>query len=272
MFNKFIQTSAIAAALALGGAVAFAQTGSGSMQDQQQQVPQQQGQTGQSLQGQGQGQTGMQGQQQGALKQQEPVAQQSANPSQNLRSVKLSALDSSQIKEVQTQLKDLGFYKGAVDGVLGNVTRTALIAYFNTEASLARQGKIADQSLTAFGFNQQLQDARLSTQRDIASGRNATSEANNRYRVDHQPHPTPHAAATRPPQPSNVVATIMQKKASGQPLTAAESATMNDYVSAQHPSRHGSSQLARPNSRAEFNALPSGTSFIDPDGNVRVKP
>ncbi len=38
--------------------------------------------------------------------------------------------------------------------MLGNVTRTALISYFNAEASLARQGKIADQSLTAFGFNQ----------------------------------------------------------------------------------------------------------------------
>ena len=126
MIGKFIQASVLATALALGGTAA-AQSGSGSSNVDNSQ--------GQSMQ---QGSQNVQGQQ---------------GMNANLKSVHLTALDKNQLKDVQTQLKDLGFYKGNVDGVLGGQTRTALVAYFRDQLSLANQGRISDNALGGFGFN-----------------------------------------------------------------------------------------------------------------------
>lgn len=70
----------------------------------------------------------------------------------NVKSVRLTSLDKNQIKDVQKQLKDVGFYKGDVDGVLGAGTKSALLAYFQHQIMLAQQGRISDDSLLAFGF------------------------------------------------------------------------------------------------------------------------
>jgi len=69
-------------------------------------------------------------------------------------SVRLSSLDRQQVRDVQAKLKDLGFYHGNVDGVLGMETRTALSHYYLDQLKLVQNGRIGDSSLTAFGFNQ----------------------------------------------------------------------------------------------------------------------
>ena len=69
-----------------------------------------------------------------------------------LKSVRLSALDKKQVKDVQQQLKNLGFYKGEPNGVLGAQTNAALLAYFQSQISLTQQGRISDDALTVFGF------------------------------------------------------------------------------------------------------------------------
>lgn len=142
MFSNFIKTSVLAAALALGGTAVAGDTGNdtngtnGNMQNRSQQQQQQ----GVNDQTQGQGSQAMQGQ------------QGVTNQSQSLKSVRLSSLDQQQLKDVQTQLKDLGLYKGAVDGVMGNKTRGALQAFFQQQVSLLGQGRITDQALSGFGF------------------------------------------------------------------------------------------------------------------------
>src|SRR5512143_644648 len=55
----------------------------------------------------------------------QPSQAQQEQATPMLKSVRLSALDQNQIKEVQKQLKNLGFYKAGVDGVLGAQTRAA---------------------------------------------------------------------------------------------------------------------------------------------------
>ena len=136
MISKFIQVSAVSCALALAGiAGANNNNGTQGQSTQQQQQP-------------------MQGQQmQGQTQQQQQQGQQGQMPQQNVKSVRLSALDQNQIKEVQTKLKDCGFYQGAVDGVIGNGTRGALSSFFQNQVTLAQQGRISDEALGGFGFS-----------------------------------------------------------------------------------------------------------------------
>ncbi len=124
---KLMNATMLAAALALGG-TAIAQTTGGMNQ------PKSQSSQSQSAQ-------------------QAPAATQSQAMNPNVKSVRLTALDDSQIKDVQKQLKDVGFYKGDVDGKLGNETKSALLAYFQHQVTLAQQGRISDDALLSFGFN-----------------------------------------------------------------------------------------------------------------------
>jgi hypothetical protein len=80
----------------------------------------------------------------------------------------------------------------------------------------------------------------------------------------------PKPAATRPATPSTVIGGIMAKQAAGQQLTPQEQQLYNDYRSTKK--RGGGGAPARPQNRAEYNALPSGTLYIDPAGTVRKKP
>ena len=68
------------------------------------------------------------------------------------QSVKLSSLDTSQIKDIQTQLKDLGLYGGNIDGKMGAQTKAALVQYMRTQLAFVNQGRIGDVSLTGLGF------------------------------------------------------------------------------------------------------------------------
>lgn len=55
-------------------------------------------------------------------------------------------------RAVQTQLRQAGFYRGAIDGVWGRNTRTAL-AEFQRRRSLPATGEPTRQSLVALGLN-----------------------------------------------------------------------------------------------------------------------
>jgi hypothetical protein len=126
MYRKIINAFAVAAAVALGG-TALAQQGSSDPQPQQQSQQMQQGQSGQV-----QGQQGMMGQ---------------------LKSVKLSSLNNAEVRQIQTHLKDIGLFKGNVDGNLGADTRSALLAYFQNQVTLSQQGRISEGALSGFGFD-----------------------------------------------------------------------------------------------------------------------
>ena len=83
--------------------------------------------------------------------QSEPTAP--ATTQSQFKSVKLSSLDTSQIKDIQTQMKDLGLYTGTVDGKLGAQTKAALVQYMRTQLAFVNQGRISDYSLMGLGFN-----------------------------------------------------------------------------------------------------------------------
>lgn len=132
MISKFIQVSAVACALALAGTAVANNNGGSQQQSTQQQSQTQQPQTQQPQMQQGQ--------------------QQQATQQSGVKSVRLAALNQDQIKEVQTRLKDCGFYRGSVDGVLGNATKSALTAFFQNQVTLAQQGRLSDEAMTGFGF------------------------------------------------------------------------------------------------------------------------
>ncbi|MDP3791448.1 MAG: peptidoglycan-binding domain-containing protein [Candidatus Omnitrophota bacterium] len=61
---------------------------------------------------------------------------------------KRSAQDKERVKEIQTCLKNAGFYKGEVDGVKGRKTRSA-IRKFQTENGLAADGVVGNRTWEA---------------------------------------------------------------------------------------------------------------------------
>jgi hypothetical protein len=119
-----------------------------------------QGAADQERRQQGQQQPSQNGQQESRVG--KPPGQQSSQaaqpPSQQggaakLESIKLSSLDENQAKQLQQKLHDLGYYQGAVDGVIGPGTNAALSRYFTEQAQLVRQGRISEQGMTVFGFD-----------------------------------------------------------------------------------------------------------------------
>ncbi len=70
-----------------------------------------------------------------------------------LKSVKLASLNNAQVRQIQTHLKDIGLFKGNVDGNLGPDTRSALLAYFQNQVTLSQQGRISEGALSGFGFD-----------------------------------------------------------------------------------------------------------------------
>jgi hypothetical protein len=69
--------------------------------------------------------------------------------------IQLDRLNQDQLRTLQTRLSELGFYRGPVDGVLGEGTRSALHQFFQTQADLASRGIITDASVSVFGFSPQ---------------------------------------------------------------------------------------------------------------------
>jgi hypothetical protein len=68
--------------------------------------------------------------------------------------VRLSALDKSQVKQLQQALQDQGYYTAAVDGVAGPRTRLALRQYYLDQAELALQDLILPQGASSLGLDE----------------------------------------------------------------------------------------------------------------------
>lgn len=65
--------------------------------------------------------------------------------------VQLQSLSQEQAREMQQRLQLLGFYRGEVDGKVGEGTRAALQRYFQRQAELAQQGVISPSAISQFG-------------------------------------------------------------------------------------------------------------------------
>jgi peptidoglycan hydrolase-like protein with peptidoglycan-binding domain len=74
--------------------------------------------------------------------------------------VRLNQLNKDQAKTLQTRLRELGYYRGEVDGVVGENTRAALEQYFRTQADLAAQGIISDATIGLFANSPSAQQPR----------------------------------------------------------------------------------------------------------------
>jgi peptidoglycan hydrolase-like protein with peptidoglycan-binding domain len=66
-------------------------------------------------------------------------------------SVQLTALSTDQAKEMQQRLQLLGYYKGPIDGAVGEGTRSALRKFFEHQASLASRGHVSNAAISLFG-------------------------------------------------------------------------------------------------------------------------
>ncbi len=67
-------------------------------------------------------------------------------------SVSVYALTTTQNKQVQQKLKTLGYYKGAIDGIIGNQSKTA-IRNFQRDYGLVVDGIVGPKTLKALGLS-----------------------------------------------------------------------------------------------------------------------
>jgi peptidoglycan hydrolase-like protein with peptidoglycan-binding domain len=65
--------------------------------------------------------------------------------------VQLSSLSQEQARGMQQRLQLLGYYRGDVDGHVGEGTRAALQRYFQQQADLAQKGVISNSAISLFG-------------------------------------------------------------------------------------------------------------------------
>jgi peptidoglycan hydrolase-like protein with peptidoglycan-binding domain len=80
-----------------------------------------------------------------AVKQTQPQIEDSST------NVQLNTLSQEQGKEMQQRLQLLGYYRGEVDGVVGEGTRAALQRFFQRQADLASRGVISNAAIGLFG-------------------------------------------------------------------------------------------------------------------------
>lgn len=67
--------------------------------------------------------------------------------------IQLTSLSQEQAREMQQRLQLLGYYRGPVDGKVGEGTRSALRNYFQRQAELAERGVINNSAISLFGTN-----------------------------------------------------------------------------------------------------------------------
>jgi peptidoglycan hydrolase-like protein with peptidoglycan-binding domain len=65
--------------------------------------------------------------------------------------VQLTALSTDQAKEMQQRLQLLGYYRGPIDGTVGEGTRGALQKFFQRQAELAASGRVSNAAISLFG-------------------------------------------------------------------------------------------------------------------------
>jgi peptidoglycan hydrolase-like protein with peptidoglycan-binding domain len=80
----------------------------------------------------------------------QPVAGHNASDDANT-GIQLSALSTAQAKEMQQRLQLLGYYKGPIDGAVGEGTRSALHNFFAHQADLASKGTVSNAAVSLFG-------------------------------------------------------------------------------------------------------------------------
>lgn len=80
------------------------------------------------------------------------AAQQTQTGSEHdATNMQLKTLTPEQGKEMQQRLQLLGYYRGEVDGVVGEGTRAALQRFFQQQAELASKGVISNAAIGLFG-------------------------------------------------------------------------------------------------------------------------
>lgn len=137
MNRKLVLAGVVASALALGGTALAGDTG---QKGEQKMEPQHKTHAGQTPQ-----------------KHEAKKTAKAAAPVYNqllLNAVRLTSLDANQVKQLQTELQSLGLYRGKLDGILGPMTRMALSRYFQTQLTLMTRGRIAEHTLSTFGFDE----------------------------------------------------------------------------------------------------------------------
>ena len=65
----------------------------------------------------------------------------------------IGSADSTTVQAIQTQLFNLGYYSGSIDGVFGPTTRDAVARYKNTD-HLNVTGSLSPDTLTSLGLPQ----------------------------------------------------------------------------------------------------------------------
>jgi peptidoglycan hydrolase-like protein with peptidoglycan-binding domain len=65
--------------------------------------------------------------------------------------VQLTTLSLDQVKEMQQRLQLLGYYRGPIDGTVGDGTRGALHQFFQRQAELAASGQVSNATIGLFG-------------------------------------------------------------------------------------------------------------------------
>jgi peptidoglycan hydrolase-like protein with peptidoglycan-binding domain len=134
-----------AAAVAISGGSAFAQSAGDVGQDPGMQPGTTHGQTGAESPAGGQGQTGQQGQMPQGQMQQQGQLQQG-------QQIRLSSLDKEEIRQVQQALQQQGVYQGPIDGVAGPETYAAVGAFQQKQGGKVT-GHLDQQTAQALGVS-----------------------------------------------------------------------------------------------------------------------
>jgi len=70
-----------------------------------------------------------------------------------MTSISLAHLNEEQTRSIQERLRELGHYRGEIDGKVGPQTRAALRGFFQQQVRLAERGIVSDAAVELFGLD-----------------------------------------------------------------------------------------------------------------------